>query len=416
MNSEAMDVQEASPKYGFPAAKPAVPVGYQQTEVGVIPKDWGIARIDEHASIKTGSRNTQDRLEDGAYPFFVRSQKVEHINSYSYDGEAVLTAGDGVGTGKIFHYVNGKFDVHQRVYRISDFSTQLDGRYFFSQFSTRFYDRIMAMTAKSSVDSVRMEMIAGMQIALPPIQEQHAIATALSDVDALLEELDRLIAKKRAIKQATMQQLLTGQTRLPGFEGEWEEMRLGDLGHFLKGSGVRRHETQTGSLPCVRYGEIYTVHHDVIRNFYSWISKDVANTAVQIRKGDLLFAGSGETKDEIGKCVAVATDNEAYAGGDIVILRAPKADPVFMGYALNQPAVNLQKSSFGQGDAVVHISASALSQIAIKLPSKIEQNTIAIVLSDMDAEIRVLEQRRAKTAALNQAMMQELMTGRTRLL
>ncbi|MDQ3624378.1 MAG: restriction endonuclease subunit S, partial [Verrucomicrobiota bacterium] len=175
--------------------------GYKETEIGMIPDDWHVAKIAEHAAIKTGKRNTQDRVEDGEYPFFVRSQVVERINSYSFDGEAVLTAGDGVGTGKVFHYINGPFDFHQRVYRISDFSASLDGYFFYLVFSTRFFDRIMSLTAKSSVDSVRLEMIAGMQIPLPPVEEQRAIATALSDADALLGGLDRLIAKKRDLKR-----------------------------------------------------------------------------------------------------------------------------------------------------------------------------------------------------------------------
>jgi type I restriction enzyme S subunit len=94
---------------------------YKLTEVGVIPEDWGREVIENLAHITTGSRNTQDRVEDGRYPFFVRSQTIGRINSYSFDGEAVLTAGDGVGTGKVFHYIKGRFDAHQRVYRISDF-------------------------------------------------------------------------------------------------------------------------------------------------------------------------------------------------------------------------------------------------------------------------------------------------------
>ena len=196
-----MQVRDASGAYLAKAEVLDVPPGYKRTEMGVIPEDWNVDRIDKHASIKTGSRNTQDRVEDGEYPFFVRSQQIERINSYSYDGEAVLTAGDGVGTGKVYHYVNGRFDVHQRVYRISDFSDRLKSHYFFYQFSMRFYDRIMSMTAKSSVDSVRMEMIAGMELPLPPPAEQRAIAEALSDVDDLLAALDKLIAKKRAIKR-----------------------------------------------------------------------------------------------------------------------------------------------------------------------------------------------------------------------
>ena len=98
---------------------------FKQTEIGLIPEDWEIDRVESFVSITTGNRNTQDRIEDGQYPFFVRSQTIERINSYSFDGEAVLTAGDGVGTGKVFHYINGKFDCHQRVYKISNFGSSL---------------------------------------------------------------------------------------------------------------------------------------------------------------------------------------------------------------------------------------------------------------------------------------------------
>ena len=158
--------------------------GYKQTEAGEIPEEWEVDYVENLAQITTGKKNTQDRIEDGQYPFFVRSQTVERINCYSYDGEAVLTAGDGVGTGKVFHYINGKFDVHQRVYRISDFSPRLNGYFFFIYFSSRFYSRIMQMTAKSSVNSVRREMIVKMPVPLPPKGEQGAIAKALIDADA----------------------------------------------------------------------------------------------------------------------------------------------------------------------------------------------------------------------------------------
>lgn len=188
--------------------------GYQKTEIGVIPKDWKIDRVKSLAAITTGGRNTQDRTNDGRYPFFVRSQTTERINSYSFDGEAVLTAGDGVGTGKVFHYIKGKFDIHQRVYKISNFNSNLDGFFFYTYFSNCFYNRIMSMTAKSSVDSVRMEMIANMLVPLPSSSEQRAIAQVLSDMNTEIAALETRRDKTKAIKQGMMQELLTGRTRL----------------------------------------------------------------------------------------------------------------------------------------------------------------------------------------------------------
>jgi len=414
-----MDVKEAAVEY-LPEIAPQtreddVPPGYKRTEVGVIPEDWSVDCIENFAHITTGSRNTQDRVDYGHFPFFVRSQNVENINSYSFDGEAVLTAGDGVGTGKVFHYINGKFDVHQRVYQICDFDSRVNGFFFFLYFSEYFYGRIMQMTARSSVDSVRREMISQMLVPLPSEAEQHAIATALSDADALIAALQRLIAKKRAIKQGTMQALLTGRQRLPGFSGAWETKTLDQLGTFRKGQGISRAQAQSGSLPCVRYGELYTIHHDYIRIFVSRISAEVAAFASKVGHGDILFAGSGETKEEIGKCAAIVDDITAYAGGDIVIFRINQGSALFFGYVLNTAQVSRQKASLGQGDAVVHISARALKRVSITIPEPDEQTTIATVFADMDAEIEALEARLAKTRALKAGMMQQLLTGRIRL-
>ena len=389
MNMDVLGVQEVSPGYEFVAENSAVPVGYKQTEVGVIPEDWDAVRIDQHAVIKTGGKNTQDKIEDGLFPFFVRSQQLERINSYSYDGEAVLTAGDGVGTGKVFHYINGKFDVHQRVYRISEFSSELDGRYFFYQFSSHFYDRIMSLTAKSSVDSVRMEMIAGMQIALPPQAEQQAIATALSDVDALLEELDRLIAKKRDMKQAAMQQLLTGETRLPGFEGEWEARRIGDVLEVRHGRSQKEVETKDGEYP------IYASGGEIGR----------ANTYLYSKPSVLI--GRKGTIDAPRYCDQPFWTVDTLFYTELLDRNSAK----FMYYKFCM----IPWRNYNEASGVPSLSARTIENIEIVLPTHEEQEAIAAVLSDMDTEIQALEQRRSKTAKLKQGMMQELLTGRTRL-
>lgn len=281
--------------------------------------------------------------------------------------------------------------------------------------TSSFRKRTLALARGTTIKHLYPATFTDYKLCIPGLSEQHAIAEALSDVDGLLGALDALIAKKRAIKQAAMQQLLTGNTRLPGFSGEWEMKRLGELGQFLKGSGVARADAQSGPLPCVRYGEIYTVHSDYIRDFHSWISRAVASSATPLQRGDLLFAGSGETKAEIGKCVAFVQEGEAYAGGDIVILRPGGVDSTYLGFVLNTEAVNRQKASFGQGDAVVHISAKALAQVSVRIPSADEQAAIAQLLTDMDDEIAALEHRLEKTCAIKQGMMQQLLTGRVRL-
>lgn len=253
------------------------------------------------------------------------------------------------------------------------------------------------------------------RVSIPPLKEQQAITEALSDADAIFESLDALIAKKRDMKQAAMQQLLTGRTRLPGFTDLWIEARLGDLGNFSKGQGIKKDEVVTNGLPCIRYGQIYTDHNDWIRNFTAFITPETAHGSRRLAAGELLFTGSGETAAEIGKCVAYLGDEEAYAGGDIVILTPKGIDPKYMGYALNALAVVQQKMQRAQGDAVVHISASSLATLRVQLPSLQEQRTIALVLADMDAEIDALVARREKAELVKQGMMQELFSGRVRL-
>jgi len=252
-------------------------------------------------------------------------------------------------------------------------------------------------------------------IPLPSLPEQQAIAAALSDVDGLIGALDALIEKKQTIKQAAMQQLLTGKKRLPGFSGGWETKRLGEVGTFSKGRGIKRDDVSDEGVPCILYGELYTRYYNYVTTPTSRIPIAVAQTALPIKAGDLLFAGSGETAEDIGRCAAYLGDEQAYAGGDIIVLTPSGQNSMYLGHLMNCPLVTAQKARLGQGNAVVHISATNLAQVEINLPPIDEQRAIAAVLSDMDAEIAALERRRDKVKQIKQSMMQQLLTGKVRL-
>ncbi len=169
--------------------------------------DWEQRKVSELCSISTGKSNTQDKVEDGEYPFYVRSPIIERSTKYLYDEEAVLTVGDGVGTGKVFHYVNGKYDLHQRCYRMYDFTDELNAHYFYHTFSKLFYKRVMAMTAKTSVDSVRLEMIANMEIPAPKIEEQVKIGTYFDNLDNLITLHQRKCDEIKEIKKFMLQNM-----------------------------------------------------------------------------------------------------------------------------------------------------------------------------------------------------------------
>lgn len=187
---------------------------FKDSVLGEIPVGWEIVNIENEADVCTGGKDTQDKIEDGKYPFFVRSNTIERINSYSFDGEAVLTSGDGVGVGKIYHYLNCKFDYHQRVYNIHNFSERLYGKYFYYYFSQHFYSRVKRLSAKNSVDSVRKAMITEMKIPLPSNEEQQKIANILSKIDEKIQVLTNKKAHYQTLKKGLMQNLLTGKIRV----------------------------------------------------------------------------------------------------------------------------------------------------------------------------------------------------------
>ena len=199
------------------------------------------------------------------------------------------------------------------------------------------------------------------------------------------------------------------------FSGEWETKQLKELGSFSKGRGIKRDDVTGEGVPCIRYGELYTRYQDYILKVASRIPTDVAETALPIKTGDLLFAGSGETAEEIGRCAAYLGEEQAYAGGDVIVLTPSGQNSIFLGHLMNSPMVAAQKARLGQGDAVVHIYINNLAQVQIELPSITEQRAIAEVLSDVDGLINTLEALIAKKRAIKQATMQQLLTGRRRL-
>lgn len=173
---------------------------------------WAISTLTNHCKVGTGAKDLQDKNDGGLYPFFVRSQNIERIDSYSFDGEAILIPGDG-RVGEIFHYINGKFDFHQRVYKISNFSG-VDGKYIYYLLCIFFKKEVVKNTAKATVDSLRMPVFTGMKIFLPSLPEQQKIAQVLSTADAEISNLQAQLAKLKLEKKALMQQLLTGQRRV----------------------------------------------------------------------------------------------------------------------------------------------------------------------------------------------------------
>jgi type I restriction enzyme S subunit len=400
---------------------------FKQTEIGLIPEDWNTKTIGEISYFYNGTAHESIVDENGRWILVnskfisTESEVVKHVSKClhpCYINDILMVMSDvpnGKAIAKCF-IVNedNKYSLNQRICRFSIFN----GNPRFIYYALNRNPYYLSFDDGVKQTNLSKKEVINCPLSFPPLEEQSRIASALTSVDNLLSSLDKLIAKKRDIKQGAMQQLLTGKTRINGFTEPWGKYYVKDLGIFMKGHGISKAQAQSGDIPAVRYGELYTVHNNYIKTFQSCISQEVANEAVILQKGDILFACSGETKEEIGKCAAYIDDFKAYAGGDIIILRTDNAkySALFLGFILNAPSVARQKAGKGQGDAIVHISKDALASITIHLPSLREQQAIAIALKSIDNDIAALEAKRKKYEAVKQGMMQQLLTGKIRLL
>ena len=381
---------------------------------------WKEAPVKDLVKIETGSRNTEDKNDDGQYPFFVRSQTVERIDSFHYDCEAVLTAGDGVGTGKVFHYINGKFDAHQRVYVMSQFKQEVLGKYFYYWFSKNFYAEVAKYTAKSSVDSVRRQMIAGMVISLPSAEEQEKIVGVLSDVDTLITDLQKLIRKKKDIRQGTMQMLVTGKKRLDGFDGEWVKINLS------KNSKLKARIGWQGLTTAEYLDEGYSyliTGTDFKDGQIDWngchyvdYNRYEQDPNIQVSNGDLLLTKDGT----IGKVAYVADLTRPATLNSGVFLVKPITDAYiahFMFYVLESSVFKDFLQQLSAGSTINHLYQKDLVKFDLYVPpTKEEQEAIAGILFDMDSDIHRLEKKLSKYQKIKQGMMEELLIGKVRLM
>jgi len=254
--------------------------------------EWEKCKLGDVCNTSTGNKNTQDKTDDGIYPFYVRSQTVERINSWTFDGEAILTAGDGVGVGKVFHHTYGKIGVHQRVYILSDF--KCDANYLFHFFSSKFYNRVKRMSAKNSVDSVRKEMITDMPLSLPCCQEQIKIGYMLSILDERISTQNKIIEDLKKLKCAIIEKLYS--------EIQGKEYLYGQLFEVVN----KRNKQMEYSNILSASQEKGMVNRDDL-NLDIQFERSNINTYKIVRAGDYVihlrsFQGGFAFSDKLGVC------------------------------------------------------------------------------------------------------------------
>lgn len=404
--------------------------GYKNTEIGVIPKDWDVKSLGSLFEITSSKRVFQSEWKKSGIPFYrarelaILSEKGVVVNDLYIDIKqyqlykkqfGVPVVGDmlvtGVGTlGKVyviqsnreFYFKDGNiiwFKIKEAIN--SEFLKQL--------FSTVLVTKqIDDASGKTTVGTYTINGAKHTSIPFPPKPEQNAIATALSDADALISATEKLIAKKKAIKQGAMQELLKPQ------EG-WEEKTLEEDFDIIKGQGLSKSKLdEHGKLECILYGELFTTYKELIREVNS---KTNSEEGIMSKFGDILFPGSTTTVGiDLAKCSTILANN-VMIGGDIIVLRKKQKhiNPEFIVYYLNIKC-KYKIAAKTKGVTIYHLHGKDLSDIKISYPDYQEQTRIATILSDMDAEISLLEQKLEKQKQIKQGMMQNLLTGKIRLL
>jgi len=308
---------------------------------------------------------------------------------------------------------NQRYVLSQRTVLMRVNANSLDEVFFACLLQSPLFQQTLVDNATGStalgIQRARLERL---PIVLPPVPEQRRIGRVLQDVEKLVASIERLIAKKREVKQGLMQELLTGQTRLPGFSGVASTLRLGDVATFSKGAGLPKSIVgPVGEFQCVHYGELFLQYPTVGE---TTISRTNWNGPAKSRVGDVLMPTSDVTPRGLAKATALLMQG-VVLGGDILVIRVNQSlvDSSFLAYAIRNDA--RQVLDMVRGSTVYHLYARDMGAFEISVPSLKEQRAIAQVLRDADDEISTLERRLESARAIKQGMMQELLTGRTRL-
>jgi type I restriction enzyme S subunit len=271
-----------------------------------------------------------------------------------------------------------------------------------------------SFSGKSGVPGVNRNDLHKEPVCIPESRaEQNKIANTLSDIELLIYDLERIIAKKHHIKQATMQELLTGKRRLPGFEGEWVEVVLGKHAKFFKGKGLPKSDlTPYGEYGCVHYGELFTLYNESIRETRSYTHK--VDNLFFSAANDVLMPTSDVTPRGLAKASCICR-NGIVIGGDILVIRPnPGAiNGTFLSYLIRRDSAQILR--LVTGSTVYHIYSGDMKRFAFHLPTVIEQEAIVELLDDLGAELESLEVSLGKAQAIMQGMMQQLLTGKIRL-
>jgi len=426
---------------------PLVPPGYKQTEVGVIPEEWEIGSVSRFWSV-IDCKHVTARFVSHGFPIVsireVQSRFVDLTNAKQttqqfynllIEGERKPRVGDlilsrNATVGEIAQVVDyhPPFAMGQDVCLLRKISPEFSTDYLQVVFrSPIISNQLSDFMVGSTFKRINVQQIKGFVIPMPVLAEQTAIAAALSDTDALIEALEQLIAKKRQLKQGAMQELLTGKRRLLGFSGKWAVRQLDALFDISGGLSASRDQLSSEGHCYLHYGDIHNSKKTFIDVRLEY--QDIPRLNILLSKvspdsllgdGDIVFVDASEDVEGASRHIVVVNkDGIPFISGlHTIVLKSTteELDHQYRRYCFQTIDVKRQFRFFAVGTKVTGISKTNIAKIMLPLPPLPEQTAIATILSDMDAEIAALEEKLTKARQVKQGMMQELLTGRTRLI
>lgn len=398
-----------------------IETNFKHTDIGPIPHDWEVKTVWETAPLKRGVDLPKSELQDGPYPVVYSNGIGAFHSSYQCKAPGLITGRSGT-LGKFTLIKEGYYWPHNTTLWVTDFKSN-NPTFLFYLYSTLNFEESSTGTG---VPTLNRNFLRDIKIPIPPLAEQEAIGKALSDIDGLIDVLRKLIEKKRNIKQGAMSRLLSGSLRLPGFNKPWKTNTLGEIGHLIPNNSLSWDcISNSGRIANIHYGQILTRFGAVVdasTTQLPFIHRSYETKFVNGNKakdGDVIFADTAED-DTVGKAIElVNVGNRHIVSGLHTFWFRPDVEFAngFLGYAMNGEAFHSQIPFLATGTKVSSISKPNLLKLELHYPSDLaEQEAIAKVLTDMDAEIEKLEKKLAKYEQVKQGMMKQLLTGKIRLI
>ena len=410
----------------------------KQTEIGLIPDDWEVKRLGDVTTFLDSKRIpiTESERKKGIYPYYGASGIIDYVNNYIFDGDYVLLGEDGANivdrSSRLAFVVHGKCWINNHAHVLHP-NEDMDLNYLSEYLESLDYTSYNTGTAQPKLNREKCNSI---PVIKPPLAEQQRIAKALSDADALISTTEKLIQKKKNIKQGTMQNLLTGKKRLPGFgpqtksptykqtelgpiPEDWEVKTLGELGSFKNGISKPSEDFGFGS-PFVNLMDIFGITKISETNHLGLINSNIIEqNTYSLKEGDVLFIRSSVKPEGVGLTTVIKKDlDKTVYSGFILRFReiGNELTTDFKEYVFYNKGFRDSLISSSTVSANTNINQPALKKLIIVYPSsKEEQTAIANVLSCMDKEIETLNTKLEKYRNLKTAMMQQLLTGKIRL-